>query len=343
MATDQAIAHYPHKMTVRAQLVGVCALVSIGGLQGCCWDKKDTVAEVDEPIQAEWIDERTWVLSGGGRTLIPFYPSYSTYVRIHTNPEATFSPGCHEPDPELVSDSTGARLAFRCITSRPWRLVQTIAQLVKYRGSLRRAFEELHARAGDEALARVLVSSAEWHGVDSPSGDTPDPWHTSFQKLPEQQQQVVKQGLLGRLSEEHLNPRVLETAASVVSSRDRGAVDALVLGASTVLEGPISETVHVALTWALWRLVDTGDARVGVLGCRAFDHWKSDDMVLLTIARYGTRCDAAADHAADSACWAMADCGGESKFELCSQEDLLLEVGHIRYFRLCRQANSGVQ
>jgi len=340
-----------------AQLVGVSALVSMGGLQGCCWDKEDTVAEVEKPIRAEWIDQRTWVQSGGGRNLFPYYPHSATLVRIHTNPETRFAPGCHEPDPELISDSTGARFAFRCVTAHPWRLVhvgsegraiiapdgrlgdgeapdwsdaptlqETIAQLVRFRGRLRSAFEELHARDGDEALARVLVSSAEWHDPKSRSDDTPDPWWSSFEELPEPQQQSVKQGLLRRLAEDRLDPAVLETAASALSTQDPGAADALISGASTLLDGPASGAEHDALMRVFWRLADAGDARVGVLGCRAFDHWKEDATVLLTIARHSTRCDAVADHVASSACWAMADCGGEGKFELCSQETLYSEV-----------------
>lgn len=297
-------------------------------ISGCpmCDSGQGEVASAEGPPPVQWIHDRPWESpSSGGRGSLPIPQRRDRpHLRIGTRPPQQVAIDCHEPNPELVVEPTGRRIAYRCDMSENWRLVHVVTpplvdpepglggapeppwqQAPDFETSAIRViaqsrlpeevasrFDQIKTLGGDEALARALVSTAgDVAGDEGRLGDRsdPPPWDQSFAGLPQAHQETARAALRQQLAQPEVGWRLLRRATIVFPPEDDGVNSMLIDHARRIPHVGHWAFKRVMLRGIIERVRRTRPRDAASLACRTVDATgrpgETEDLLLIAAAQ----------------------------------------------------------
>jgi len=316
-----------------------------------CCEESETVLVVESPVYAEWTrTESTTLLSGGKFSLWSTHTNHTIY--ISRSPPIGASVDCSGPNPELVGDPIGDRLAYRCeagewqmlhlgVTGKAfpvekpglgsdktpnWAAGESFEQSAREFIEIRNDCEEWldEAKARDLMLfARLLVAWAE-----STSTQFEESWDKRFDGLPGLVQQEVRSMFRARILQPNASPMLVYFAAKRLPVDDTEIFSAL-LDRANEMVAKKQENSEAAVSVAMLSLATKRPEDVSELACRALEAWPAVWRApLLVIGGTKTQCAAVTALAKDDelVCKAMSSCASDGAFRLCSAEEASTEV-----------------
>lgn len=343
-----------------------------------CCNKKETVAELDEPIQVEWIYRKEW--TGGGRF---GGVSETGKIEVKREPPVVISAGCWEPKPEL--GATTDEVAFRCDVGQPWRLAylaksgahafqhcdEVLGNGAKPNFSGMPPFDvaaprlvecgatndrqrpipnfaslwtEIRMRTNDARLADILIGSAQlpFRTKRDYEGKTLDDWEDGFELLSPAEKKRVDANLEKRLLEKKPPLPLLTRAIWHVSALEPKLEGAYRARADELLPQKRSEAGDRMLMVLLARLHLLGDTSAGELACRALataeSSLASELKIIIAFAKH--RCDKAREDLEKNFCALEYDCGDGRQRHLCTKDEVSVHLAEdVRGFATNRAAS----